>query len=152
MFAKGTGRTAWWIAQGAAKLSAPWNFLAAVVTVLAGLILGGQSDAVLQWIGLPIAAGALVFLLVSMFSLRKTWRMVLSVLGVLVVACLLFAAFIPPIRGHLFTWLASLMTGWRDGHAPVWWLVVCAFLILPAVTTPIAGLWRRVTRKSGKTG
>ena len=152
VFAKGTGRTAWWIAQGAAKLSAPWNFLAAVVTVLAGLILGGQADAVLQWIGLPIAAGALVFLLVSVFSLGKTWQMVLTVVGVLAAACLLFAAFIPPIRGHLFTWLGNLMAGWRDGHAPVWWLVVCAFLILPAVTTPIATLWHRVTRKSTKKG
>ena len=152
VFARATGRTAWWIAQGAAKLSAPWNFLAAVLAVLAGLILGGQADAVLQWIGLPIAAGALVFLLVSMFSLRNTWRMVLTVFGVLVAACLLFAAFIPPVREHLFTWLGSLMTGWRDGKAPLWWLAVCAFLILPAVTTPIAGLWRRVTRKSAKNG
>ncbi|MDT7725811.1 MAG: hypothetical protein QOI21_2387 [Actinomycetota bacterium] len=151
-FARATGRSAWWIAQGVAKLGAPWNFLAAVITAVAALILGGQADAVLQWIGLPIAAGAVVFLLVSMFSLQKTWRMVLTVVGVGVGACLLFAAFIPPVREHLFTWLAALMTGWRDGKAPVWWLVVCALLILPAVTTPIAGLWRRMTRKPANRG
>jgi hypothetical protein len=144
--AQAAGRSAWWLAQGAANLRAPWNLLAALITTLAGLVLGGQADPVLQWIGLPIAAGALVFLLVNVVTLQRHWRGALRAIGVAAAACLLFAAYIPPIREHLFGWLGDLMTGWEQGKAPVWWLVVCAFLILPAVTTPLAGMSRRFKR------
>jgi patatin-related protein len=144
--AQATGRSAWWIAQSVANVRAPWNLLAALITTLAGLVLGGQADPVLQWIGLPIAAGALVFLLVNVFTLKRHWHGVLRAIGVAAAVCLLFAAYVPPIREHLFGWLGDLMTGWEQGKAPVWWLVVCAFLILPAVTTPLAGMWRRLKR------
>ncbi|SDX07887.1 patatin-related protein [Amycolatopsis xylanica] len=147
-FARATGRSAWWIAQGAANLRAPWNFLAAAVTVLAGFILGNQTSAVLQWIGLPVVAGAGVFLLVSVFALRTTWRRFLTVLLVLVAGCLLFAGFIPPIREPLFGWLGSVMAAFGRGEAAVWWLVVVALLILPVVVTPAGALWRRLRRKA----
>jgi predicted acylesterase/phospholipase RssA len=149
-FAQAVGRATWWITEGAAKLRAPWNLLAALITVLAGVVVGGQADPVLQWIGLPVAVGALVFLLVSILTVRRTWRRLLGVLWVAVAACLLFAAFIPPVREHLFGWLGALMTNWKQGEAPVWWLVVSAFLILPAVTTPLEAAGRWITRKPAK--
>jgi patatin-related protein len=144
-FAQLTGRSAWWVTLGATRLGRPWNLLAAAVTVLAGLVLGGEGGAVLQWVGLPMAAGALVFLVVSLLSLRRTWRMVLTLLGVLVVAALLFAAFLPPIAHPLFGWLGDVVAGWRRGEAPVWWLAVVLLLLLPALWTPVAA-WRRRRR------
>jgi hypothetical protein len=144
-FAQLTGRSAWWVTLGATRLGRPWNLLAAAVTVLAGLVLGGAGGAVLQWVGLPLAAGALVFLVVSLLSLRRTWRMVLTLLGVLVVAALLFAAFLPPLAHPLFGWLGDVVAGWRRGEAPVWWLAVVLLLLLPALWTPVAA-WRRRRR------
>ncbi len=146
MFAQGTGRSAWWVTRGASRLKGPWNLLAAAVTLLAGLVLSGKGGAVLQWVGLPVAAGALVFLLVSLITLRRTWRMVLTVLAVLVVAAFLFAAFLPPIANPFFGWLGTVVAGWRRGEAPVWWLVVAAFLVLPALTTPVLAVVRRFRR------
>ncbi|GAA3555894.1 patatin-like protein [Amycolatopsis ultiminotia] len=138
------GRSAWWVTQGATRLARPWNLLAAAVTAIAGLILGGAGGAVLQWVGMPIAAGALVFLLVSLLTLPRSWRMVLTVLAVLVVAALLFAAFLPPLAHPLFGWLGSVVAGWRRGEAPLWWLVVVLLLLLPAVWTPVGALVGRI--------
>ncbi|WP_410648095.1 patatin-like protein [Amycolatopsis sp. cmx-4-54] len=146
-FAKAAGRSAWWITRGAATLPSPWNVLAALITVLAGFVLGGHGGPVLQWVGVPVAAGAIVFLVVSLMTLRKTWRMVLTVLGVLVVAALLFAAFLPPVRDPLFGWLGGVVAGWRRGEAPVWWLVVCLLLVLPAIWTPLGSLAGRKRRR-----
>ncbi|HKN51036.1 MAG TPA: hypothetical protein VJX66_00980, partial [Amycolatopsis sp.] len=87
------------------------------------------------------------FLLVSLITLRRTGRMVFSLLGVLVVAALLFAAFLPPIAGPFFGWLGDVVAGWRRGEAPVWWLVVASLLVLPAVATPIGAVWRRIRRR-----
>ncbi|WP_033294446.1 patatin-like protein [Amycolatopsis jejuensis] len=149
-FAQLGGRSAWWVTQGASRLGRPWNVLAAAITAVAGFVLGGEGGPVLQWIGLPIAAGALVFLLVSLLTLPRTWRMVLTVLGVLVVAALLFAAFLPPIAQPLFGWLGTIVDGWRRGQAPLWWLAVVALLVLPAVWTPLAGVGRRLRGTRGK--
>lgn len=146
-FAQAAGRSAWWITRGAATLPSPWNVLAALITVLAGFVLGGQGGPVLQWVGVPVAAGAIVFLVVSLMTLRKTWRMVLTVLGVLLGAGLLFAAFLPPVRDPLFGWLGGVVAGWRRGEAPVWWLVVCLLLLLPAVWTPLGSVFRRRRRR-----
>ncbi|OXM46926.1 patatin-like protein [Amycolatopsis alba] len=142
-FAQAAGRSAWWITRGAATLPSPWNVLVALITVLAGFVIGGQGGPVLQWVGVPVAAGAIVFLVVSLMTLRKTWRMVLTVLGVLVGAALLFAAFLPPIRDPLFGWLGGVVAGWRRGEAPVWWLVVCLLFLLPAIWTPLGSVFRR---------
>ncbi|WET78931.1 patatin-like protein [Amycolatopsis sp. QT-25] len=146
-FAKAAGRSAWWITRGAATLPSPWNVLAALITVLAGFVLGGQGGPVLQWVGVPVAAGAIVFLVVSLMTLRKTWRMVLTVLGVLVGAALLFAAFLPPVREPLFGRLGDVVAGWRRGEAPVWWLAVCLLLVLPAVWTPLGSFFRGLARR-----
>ncbi|WP_409494888.1 patatin-like protein [Amycolatopsis sp. cmx-11-12] len=146
-FAKAASRSAWWITRGAATLPSPWNVLAALITVLAGFVLGGQGGPVLQWVGVPVAAGAIVFLVVSLMTLRKTWRMVLTVLGVLAGAGLLFAAFLPPVRDPLFGWLGDVVAGWRRGEAPVWWLVVCLLVLLPAVWTPLGAVFRRRGRR-----
>ncbi|MFC4081439.1 patatin-like protein [Amycolatopsis samaneae] len=147
-FAQTTGRSAWWVTRGAVRLGRPWNLIAAAVTMLAGFVLGGNGGQLLQWVGLPVAAGALVFLVVSLITLRRTWRMVLTVLGVLIVAALLFAAFLPPIAEPLFGWLGEVVAGWRRGEAPVWWLVVAALLVLPAVWTPLDALTRRLRRSA----
>ncbi|MBB4687897.1 patatin-like protein [Amycolatopsis jiangsuensis] len=143
-FAQACGRSAWWVTQGATRLGRPWNLLVAVITVVAGLVLSGEGGAVLQWVGLPVAAGALVFLVVSLLTLRRRWRMLLTVLAVLVVAALLFAAFLPPLAQPLFGWLGSVVEGWRRGQAPLWWLVVVLLLVLPAAWTPLAALGRRI--------
>ncbi|MBB2499339.1 patatin-like protein [Amycolatopsis echigonensis] len=146
-FAQLSGRSSWWVTQGATRLGRPWNLLAAAVTAIAGFVLSGEGGSVLQWLGLPVAGGALVFLVVSLLTLRRTWRMVLTVLGVLVVAALLFAAFLPPIAQPLFGWLGTVVDGWRRGQAPLWWLAVVALLLLPAVWTPLSGLGRRGRKK-----
>lgn len=149
--AQATGRSAWWVTQGATKLGRPWNLVAAAVTAVAGLVLGGNGGQVLQWVGPPVAAGALVFLVVSLLTLKRTWRMVLTLLCVLVVAALLFAAFLPPLAQPLFGWLGTVVAGWRRGEAPVWWLLVVLLLVLPAIWTPIAALRRR-TRRGPRNG
>ncbi|MEU4666416.1 patatin-like protein [Amycolatopsis sp. NPDC023774] len=141
-----TGRSAWWVTQGATKLGRPWNLVAAAVTAVAGLVLGGNGGQVLQWVGPPVAAGAVVFLVVSLLTLKRTWRMVLTLLCVLVVVALLFAAFLPPLAQPLFGWLGTVVAGWRRGEAPVWWLLVVLLLVLPAVWTPLAVLRRRTRR------
>ncbi len=146
-FARAAGRSAWWITRGAATLPSPWNVLAALITVLAGFVLGGQGGPVLQWVGVPVAAGAIVFLVVSLMTLRKTWRMVLTLLLVLAGAGLLFAGFLPPVRDPLFGWLGDVVAGWRRGEAPVWWLAVCLLLLLPAVWTPVGAAWRKIRRR-----
>ncbi|WIX81424.1 patatin-like protein [Amycolatopsis carbonis] len=148
--AQATGRSAWWVTQGATKLGRPWNLIAAAVTAVAGLVLGGNGGQVLQWVGPPVAAGALVFLVVSLLTLKRTWRMVLTLLCVLVVAALLFAAFLPPLAQPLFGWLGTVVAGWRRGEAPVWWLLVVLLLVLPAVWTPIAALRRRKRREPAR--
>ncbi|WP_020664376.1 patatin-like protein [Amycolatopsis benzoatilytica] len=145
-FAQLSGRSTWWVTQGATRLGRPWNLLAAAITAVAGFVLGGEGGSVLQWVGLPVAAGALVFLVVSLLSLRRTWRMVLTVLAVLMLAALLFAAFLPPVAKPLFGWLGDLVAGWRRGEAPLWWLAVVALLILPAVWTPVASIGRGLRR------
>lgn len=146
-FAQAAGRSAWWITRGAATLPSPWNVLAALITVLAGFVLGGQGGPVLQWVGVPVAAGAIVFLVVSLMTLRKTWRMVLTMLCVLAGAGLLFAGFLPPVRDPLFGWLGEVVAGWRRGEAPVWWLAVCLLILLPAVWTPLGTVVRKVLRR-----
>ncbi|MEV0071673.1 patatin-like protein [Amycolatopsis sp. NPDC050768] len=146
--AQATGRSAWWVTQGASKLGRPWNLIAAAVTAVAGLVLGGNGSQVLQWVGPPVAAGAVVFLVMSLLTLKRTWRMVLTLLCVLVVAALLFAAFLPPLAQPLFGWLGTVVAGWRRGEAPVWWLLVVLLLVLPAVWTPIAALRRRTRTRS----
>ncbi|MYW97625.1 patatin-like protein [Amycolatopsis rubida] len=148
-FTQFSSRSAWWVTQGATRLGRPWNLLAAAITAIAGFVLSGEGGSVLQWLGLPVAGGALVFLVVSLLTLRRTWRMVLTVLGVLVIAALLFAAFLPPIAQPLFGWLGTVVDGWRRGQAPLWWLAVVALLLLPAIWTPLSGLGRRKRRRSG---
>ncbi|MGW4483333.1 patatin-like protein [Amycolatopsis sp. NPDC004368] len=143
------GRSAWWVTQGATKLGRPWNLVAAAVTAVAGLVLGGNGGEVLQWVGPPVAAGAVVFLAVSLLTLQRTWRMVLMLLGVLGVAGLAFAAFLPPLAQPFFGWLDTVVTGWQRGRAPVVWLLVVLLLVLPAVWTPIATLRRRRGRRTG---
>ncbi|WP_370542268.1 DUF3376 domain-containing protein [Amycolatopsis sp. FDAARGOS 1241] len=141
--AQAVGRSAWWVTQGATRLGRPWNLVAAAVTAVAGLVLGGNGGQVLQWVGPPVAAGAVVFLVVSLLTLKRTWRMVLMLLCVLVVLALLFAAFLPVLAVPLFGWLGTLVAGWQHGEAPVWWLLVVLLLVLPAVWSPFAALRRR---------
>ena len=145
-YARAAGRSAWWVTKGASNLAKPWNLLAGAITALAGLVLSSKASGVVQAIGLPILAGALVFLVVSLLTLQRAWRMLLTLLIVLAVACLLFAAFIPQIRTHLFTWLDTAALNWKQGKYPYWWLAVSALLILPAAVTPLSAIARRVRK------
>ena len=70
--------------------------------------------------------------------------LLLTLLVVLAVACLLFAAFIPQIRTHLFAWLDTAALSWKQGKYPYWWLAISALLILPAIVTPVSAIARRV--------
>jgi hypothetical protein len=134
-FARAAGRSAWWITKGASTLAQPWSLLATAITALAGLVLSSKTSGVLQAIGLPILAGALVFLVVSLLTLQRVWRKLLTLLAVLAVADFLFAAFIPQIRTHLFAWLDTAALYWKQGKYPYWWLAISALLILPAIVT-----------------
>ncbi|WP_284747948.1 patatin-like protein [Amycolatopsis sp. RTGN1] len=145
--AQATGRSAWWVARGAAQLRAPWNLLAALIAALAGLVIGNESGPVLQWVGLPVTAGAILFLLISVFTLGRSWKGVVGTLAAAVGICLLSAAYVPPIRELLFPWLINLMTDWRHGEHAVWWLVVSALLLVPAATTPATATWHAVTER-----
>jgi uncharacterized membrane protein YkvI len=107
-------------------------------------VLSSKTNGVLQAIGLPIFVGALVFLVVSLLTLQSAWRKLLTLLVVLAVAGLLFAAFIPQIRTHLFAWLDTAALYWKQGKYPYWWLAVSALLILPAVVTPLSAVGRKV--------
>ncbi|MGH3519163.1 MAG: patatin-like protein [Haloechinothrix sp.] len=141
-FAQASGRSAWWVTSGASTLPAPFALLAGAITMVAGLVLSSQANGALQVAGLPLAAGALAFLVLSLIHLRRTWRALLTLAVVLAGAALLFAGFVPVIRENLFAWLGAAADNWQQGKHPWWWLVVAALLILPAVTTPFGGLWR----------
>jgi len=54
------------------------------------------------------------------------------IVGVVVVALFLFAAFIPWIRSWWFDWLGGLTHSWQTGQLARGWLVVAAFILLPA--------------------
>ncbi|QWF80915.1 patatin-like protein [Amycolatopsis sp. CA-230715] len=146
-FAKSAGKAAWWITQVAANLRAPWNLLAGVVAVVLGLVLGDRPSDVLQFTGLALAAGAAVFLVASILTLRRDTRMLLSLLGALAGAALLFAAYVPGLRDVLFGWLGAAMDRWQHGSLAWLWIIVSALLVLPAVVTPVGALTKRAKKK-----
>ncbi|MGK3200768.1 patatin-like protein [Amycolatopsis sp. MEPSY49] len=135
------------VAQGASRLGTAGSLGAGLLALLAGLVLGNNGGAVLQWIGLPVLAGAVVYLATALLTMGRFARRLLAALGVLVVAALLLAAFLPPIAGPFFGWLARVVAGWRRGEGAVWWLVVSGLLILPAVVMPLSGIRRRVRHR-----
>ncbi|GLY35558.1 hypothetical protein Amsp01_015820 [Amycolatopsis sp. NBRC 101858] len=135
------------VTQGASRLGTPGSLAAGVLALLAGLVIGDSGGAILQWIGLPVLAGAVIYLATALLTMGRTARRVFAALGVLVVAALLLAAFLPPIAQPFFGWLGSVVAGWRRGEGAVWWLVVSGLLILPAVVMPVSGAWRRLRHR-----
>ncbi|MGW5724350.1 patatin-like protein [Amycolatopsis sp. NPDC003865] len=132
------------VAQGASRLGTAGSLAAGVLALLAGLVLGNNGGAVLQWVGLPVLAGAVVYLATALLTTGRFARRLFAALGVLVVAALLLASFLPPVAGPFFGWLGSVVAGWRRGEGAVWWLVVSGLLILPAVVMPLSGIRRRI--------
>jgi hypothetical protein len=132
-FVRSATRSAWWVTQGANSLPRPWNMGAGAVTALAGLVLADTDNAVLQAVGLASFVGGLIFLVVSLLNLPKMWKRMATVAGVVVVALFLFAAFIPWVRSWWFAWLGGLASQWEAGRLAWAWLVVAAFILLPAL-------------------
>jgi uncharacterized protein DUF3376/patatin-like phospholipase len=132
------------VTRSASKLGTPGSLAAGVLALLAGLVIGDSGGVLLQWIGLPVLAGAVIYLATALLTMGRTARRLFAVLGVLVVAALLLAAFLPPIARPFFGWLGNVVAGWRRGDGAVWWLVVSGLLILPAVVMPLSGIRRRL--------
>jgi hypothetical protein len=135
------------IAGHASRAGAAGSIVAAALTLLAGLVIGGNGSVVLSWIGLPVLAGAVVYLATALLTMGRTPRRLFAVLGVLVVAALLLAAFLPPIARPFFGWLGNVVAGWRRGDGAVWWLVVSGLLILPAVVMPVNAVRRGLSSR-----
>jgi hypothetical protein len=135
------------VSQGASRLGTAGSLAAGVLALLAGLVLGSNGGEVLQWIGLPVLAGAAVYLATALLTTGHRTRRLFAALGVLVVAALLLASFLPPLAQPFFGWLGDVVAGWRRGQGAVWWLVVSAFLILPAVVMPVSSAWRRLRHR-----
>jgi patatin-related protein len=146
-FARSATRSAWWVTQGANSLPRPWNVVAGAVTALAGVVLAGADNVVLQAIGVASLVGGLIFLLVSLPSWRMTWRWIAITLGVSAVCLFLFAGFIPWMRSWWFDWLGGLTDTWRTGQLPGVWLAVAAFILLPAFAQLFSILTRPVRRR-----
>lgn len=132
------------VAQGASRLGTAGSLAAGVLALLAGLVIGGNGGAILQWIGLPVLAGAVVYLATALLTTGCTARKLFAALGALLVAALLLAAFLPPLARPFFGWLGDVVAGWRRGEGAVWWLVVSGLLILPAAVMPVNALARRL--------
>ncbi|WP_410593143.1 patatin-like protein [Amycolatopsis sp. lyj-23] len=138
------------VSQGASRLGPAGSLAAGVLALLAGLVLGNNGGAVLQWVGLPVLAGAAVYLATALLTTGHRTRWLLTALGTLVVAALLFAAFLPPLARPFFGWLGGVVAGWRRGEGAVWWLVVSGLLVLPAVVTPVRALLRRLGHRRAR--
>ncbi len=139
------------VAQGASRLGTAGSLAAGVLALLAGLVLGNNGGAVLQWVGLPVLAGAVVYLVTALLTTGRTVRRLFAALGALVVAALLLAAFLPPLARPFFGWLGAVVAGWRRGEGAVWWLAVSGLLILPAVVMPVSALRRRIGHRRAVT-
>ncbi|KDN20449.1 patatin-like protein [Amycolatopsis rifamycinica] len=139
------------VSRGASRLGTGGSLAAGVLALLAGLVIGSNGGAVLQWAGLPVLAGAAVYLATALLTAGHKVRWLLTALGTLVVAALLLAAFLPPLARPFFGWLGDVVAGWRRGEGAVWWLVVAGLLILPAVVTPVSALWRRLGHRRART-
>jgi hypothetical protein len=135
------------VTQSASKLGTPGSLAAGVLALLAGLVIGDSGGAILQWIGLPVLAGAVIYLATALLTMGSTPRRLFGILGVLVVTAVLLAAFLPPIARPFFGWLGAVVAGWRRGEGAVWWLAVSGLLILPAVVMPVSGAWRRLRHR-----
>ncbi|QKV77776.1 patatin-like protein [Amycolatopsis sp. Hca4] len=131
------------VSQGASRLGTAGSLVAGALALLAGLVIGNNGGAVLQWIGLPVLAGAAVYLATALLTTGHKVRWLFTALGALVVAALLLAAFVPPLARPFFGWLGDVVAGWRRGEGAVWWLAVSGLLILPAVVMPVSAIRRR---------
>jgi hypothetical protein len=100
----------------------------------------------LQAVGLASFVGGLIFVLVSLLNLQRTWKSLALVIGVVGVALVLFAAFIPWVRSWWFDWLGGLVRQWRVGQLAWGWFVVAAFILLPALDNLVRVLWLRLRR------
>ncbi|WP_206785331.1 patatin-like protein [Amycolatopsis sp. MtRt-6] len=138
------------VSQGASRLGTAGSLAAGLLALLAGLVIGNNGGAVLQWVGLPVLAGAAVYLVTALLTSGRKVRWLCTALGTLVVAALLLAAFLPPLARPFFGWLGDVVAGWRRGEGAVWWLVVSGLLILPAVVTPVNSLVRRLGHRRAR--
>ncbi|MGW3963326.1 patatin-like protein [Amycolatopsis sp. NPDC005003] len=138
------------VSQGASRLGTAGSLVAGALALLAGLVIGNNGGAVLQWVGLPVLAGAAVYLATALLTTGHKVRWLCTALGALVVAALLLAAFVPPLARPFFGWLGDVVAGWRRGEGAVWWLLVSGLLILPAVVMPLSAIGRRLGHRRAR--
>jgi predicted acylesterase/phospholipase RssA len=144
---RATARSTWRITKGSMALKTPGTIVAAALALIAGLLMGGNGGAFLGLVGLPVLAGAVVFVVVNVLLMSKKSPLVWGyVLGLLVLLGLLLAPFLPVLAHPFFGWLGSVVAGWGRGDAPVWWVVFVVVLLLPWAVPPLGALWRRVAR------
>ncbi|WP_103335699.1 DUF3376 domain-containing protein [Amycolatopsis sp. CA-126428] len=134
------------ISANAIRIGSQGPIIAATLALLAGLALGNHGGLLFELAGLPVLAGAVVYLTTALLTMGRTSRRVFTVLFMLAVTALLLAAFLPLLRQPFFGWLGNVVAGWQRGDAPVWWLVVSGVLVLPAVGLPARKIWRRLWR------
>ncbi|GHG16421.1 MULTISPECIES: patatin-like protein [Amycolatopsis] len=142
---RATARSTWRITKGAMALRTPGTIVAAALALIAGLLMGGNGNAIVGLIGLPVLAGGVVFFVVNVLLMAKKSPLVLLyLLGLLVVLGLVLAPFLPVLAEPFFGWLRSVVDGWRRGDRAVAWVVFVAVLLLPWVVPPLAALWRHI--------
>ena len=142
---RATARSTWRITKGSMALKTPGTLVAAALALVAGLLLGGNGNAVVGLVGLPVLAGGVVFVVVNVLLMsKKSPLLLLYLAGLLVVLGLVLAPFLPVLARPFFGWLGSVVAGWSLGDAPVAWVVFVAVLLLPWLVPPLGALWRRV--------
>ena len=142
---RATARSTWRITKGSMALKTPGTLVAAALALVAGLLLGGNGNAVVGLVGLPVLAGGVVFVVVNVLLMsKKSPLLLLYLAGLLVVLGLVLAPFLPVLARPFFGWLGSVVAGWSRGDAPVAWVVFVAVLLLPWLVPPLGALWRRV--------
>ncbi|SEF29698.1 patatin-related protein [Amycolatopsis pretoriensis] len=140
---RATARSTWRITKGSMALKTPGTIVAAALALVAGLLMGGNGSVVVGLIGLPVLAGAVVFVVVNVLLMSKKSPLVFAyLLALLAVLGLLLAPFLPVLARPFFGWLGSVVAGWGRGDAPVWWVVFVVVLLLPWVVPPLGTLWR----------
>ncbi|WP_103335698.1 patatin-like protein [Amycolatopsis sp. CA-126428] len=142
---RATARSTWRITKGAMALKTPGTIAAAVLALVAGLLMGGNGNAFVGFIGLPVLAGGVVFVVVNVLLMaKKTPLVLLYLVGLLAVLGLVLAPFLPVLAEPFFGWLRSVVDGWGHGDRAVAWVIFVAVLLLPWVVPPLAALWRHI--------
>jgi hypothetical protein len=112
------------VSQSASRLGPAGSLVAGALVLLAGLVLGNNGGGIVQWIGLPFLAGAVVYLATALLTSGHKVRWLFVALGALAAAALLLAAFLPPLARPFFGWLGDVVAAAR-ARCGGWWCPAC---------------------------